>query len=417
MGFKNRIEVDLVNKEAETSQPENDKQQVHRGETALLKYDHEQLINISKHVKGDRRLNILDSNVVNIIRNLRIYHQGCRGKRKNIPRLTSITHNTLIEVKAIVNHNTKPSWKSCQMVVINAQSIKSKEHIIMEYLMDKQVDLAILMETWLCEEDDTLVKALECNKNGYKLDTVNRNDRREEGIGFIYWETIKVVKCKSRKTETYEHTVWSIKANNTTTTVPVVYHPPYLDKAPITNAMFLDEITGFLATFLVKHNNIIITDDFNIHVKDTNDPEAQISLDTMEALRLDNHINFATHNRGNTLDLVLTEVLSSLSVVTCRWGPFLSDHCCIEPEVAIPTPALKRQTIISCNIKDIVIEDLVKQLDLGTIDGENINDLVNQLDNKCKTALDTLAPETTKCVTIWKWNADSPRKFWTKRRW
>ena len=43
--------------------------------------------------------------------------------------------------------------------------------------MDKQVDLAILTETWLCEEDDTRVKALECNKNGYKLDTVNRNDR------------------------------------------------------------------------------------------------------------------------------------------------------------------------------------------------------------------------------------------------
>ena len=66
------------------------------------------------------------------------------------------------------------------MVVINTQSIKSKEHIIMEYLMDKLVDLAILMETWLCEEDETLVKASECNKNGYKLDTVNRKNRRGE---------------------------------------------------------------------------------------------------------------------------------------------------------------------------------------------------------------------------------------------
>ena len=86
MGFKNWIEADLVNKEAKTSQLENDKQQVHRGGTTLLKYDHEQLINIDKHVKGDRRLKILDGNVVNIIRNLRIYHWGCRGKRKNIPK-------------------------------------------------------------------------------------------------------------------------------------------------------------------------------------------------------------------------------------------------------------------------------------------------------------------------------------------
>ena len=177
MGFKNLIEVDLVNIEAETSQPGIDKQEVHRGETTLLKYDHKQLINIGKQVKDDRRLKILDGNVVNIIRNLRIYHRGCRGKRRNIPRLTSITHDSLIEVKAMVNHSIKPSQKSCQMVVINTQSIKSKEHIIMEYLMDKQVDLAILMETWLCEEDETWVEASECNKYGYQLDTVNRNNR------------------------------------------------------------------------------------------------------------------------------------------------------------------------------------------------------------------------------------------------
>ena len=219
------------------------------------------------------------------------------------------------------------------------------------------------------------------------------------GIGLIYRETIKVVKCKSRKTQSFEHTIWTIKANDTTTMVLVVYHPPYSNKAPITNAMFLDEVTDFLATLLFEHNNIIITGDFNIHVN-TNDPETQILLDTMEALGLDNHVNFATHNRGNTLDLVLTEALSSLSVVTCRRGQFLSDHCSIELEVAIPKPALKRQTITSHKIKDVVTEDLVKELDLGTMDGENINDLVNQLYNKCKTALDTLAPETTKCVTI-----------------
>ena len=182
--------------------------------------------------------------------------------------------------------------------------------------------------------------------------------------------------------------------------VLVVYHPPYSERAPITNAMFLDEVTDFLATFLVEHNNIIIAGDFNIHINNTNNPEAQIFLDPMEALGFDNHVNFVMHNRGNTLDLVLTKALSSLSVVTCRQGPFLSDHCSIELEVAIPKPTLKRQTITLHNIKDVVIEDLVKELDLGTTEGDDINDLVNQLENKCKTALDTLAPETTKCVTI-----------------
>ena len=205
MGFKNLIEVlnmvDLINIEAETSQLgiNIDKQRLHSCDTTLLKYDHEHLISIGKQVKVDRRLKILDYNVVKITRNIRINHQACRGKRKKISRMTPITSDNLNVVKVLVNHNIKPLQKSCQMIVINPQSIKSKEHLIMEYLMDKQGDLAILMETWLCEEDETWVNASECDKNGYKLDTVNRKNRRGEGIGLIYQETIKVLNASQRK--------------------------------------------------------------------------------------------------------------------------------------------------------------------------------------------------------------------------
>ena len=82
MGFKNLIEVDLnmvdlINIEAEPSQLgiNIDKQEVHSCDTTLLKYDHEHLISIGKQVKVDRRLKILDCNVVKTIRNLRINHQ------------------------------------------------------------------------------------------------------------------------------------------------------------------------------------------------------------------------------------------------------------------------------------------------------------------------------------------------------
>ena len=198
--------VDLLNTEAEISQLgiNIDKQRAHSFDSALLKYDCEHLIGIGKQVKVDRRLKVLDFNVIKTIRNLRINHRGCRGRRKKISRLTLMTSDNLTVVKVVVNHNIKPSQKSCQMVVINTQSIKSKEHLIMEYLRDKQVDLAILTETWLCEEDETWVNASECNKNGYRLDTVNRKNRRGGRIGLIYWKTFKVCKCKLKKTQTFD---------------------------------------------------------------------------------------------------------------------------------------------------------------------------------------------------------------------
>ena len=143
ISFKNLIEVldmvDLISTEAETHQLgiNFDKQRAHSFDSALLKYDHEHLISLGKQVKVDRRLKILDFNVIKTIRNLRINHQGCRGRRKKISRLTPMRSDNPTVVKVVVNHNIKPPQKSCEMVVISTQSIKNKEHLIMEYLMDK----------------------------------------------------------------------------------------------------------------------------------------------------------------------------------------------------------------------------------------------------------------------------------------
>ena len=50
------------------------KKRAHSFDTTLLKYDCEHLISIGKQVKVDRRLKLLDFNVVKTIRNLRINH-------------------------------------------------------------------------------------------------------------------------------------------------------------------------------------------------------------------------------------------------------------------------------------------------------------------------------------------------------
>ena len=46
---------------------------------------------------------------------------------------------------------------------------------------------------------------------------------------------------------------------------------------------------------------------FNMHFDDITDIEAQIFNDTMEALGLQQHVNFETHHAGNILELLSTE--------------------------------------------------------------------------------------------------------------
>ena len=59
------------------------------------------------------------------------------------------------------------------------------------------------------------------------------------------------------------------------------------------------------AEFGVKYNQHIVVGDFNIHVEDVTNGDAEQFIDMCKAIGLDHHVNSATHHQGHTLDLVL----------------------------------------------------------------------------------------------------------------
>ena len=74
----------------------------------------------------------------------------------------------------------------------------------------------------------------------------------------------------------------------------------------------------------------MIVGDFNLHIDNGKDPEAQCFIDMMVALGLDCHVDFPTHENGHSLDLVFTETLDEMRINRCNPGTYLSDHCTIE---------------------------------------------------------------------------------------
>ena len=112
-----------------------------------------------------------------------------------------------------------------------------------------------------------------------------------------------------------------------------IYHPPYSNGNGVN--VFIDEIAIFLTDFLAKYTDTIIMGDFNMHINDPTDGDAMVFMDTLEAMGLDQNVTFDTHQKGNTLDLVFTEVKSGLKVNRCDSGPFISDHRAILIELSI----------------------------------------------------------------------------------
>ena len=127
--------------------------------------------------------------------------------------------------------------------------------------------------------------------------------------------------------------------------------------------------------------------------------EAQIFMDTMEALGLQQHVSFQTHQAGNILDLIFMEATSQFSIRTFK-GRFISDHRVIVAELSIGIQHIMGKTVTFRNLKQINVDEFGSTLDLGHIENMRDLELVNRTyQEELSRVLNHLAPEKTKFIT------------------
>ena len=82
-------------------------------------------------------------------------------------------------LKTDKTHHIKKFNKDISVVLLNARSIRNKDQLITDYLLNNRVDLAIITEIWLKnnEADDIWLECCELNQNGYKTRNINRTKR------------------------------------------------------------------------------------------------------------------------------------------------------------------------------------------------------------------------------------------------
>ena len=133
-----------------------------------------------------------------------------------------------------------------KIALVNVQSIKRKEIILLDEFMARNIDICVVMETWL---KDTMYDKAWVDTSGFKMNFldskwVNRVGKRGGGIGII-WNKSKM-KCKEISHgawPTFEFGMWkfSIRNHNKTLSIVTIYRPP--GKEPISK--FCDEFSEF----------------------------------------------------------------------------------------------------------------------------------------------------------------------------
>ena len=120
----------------------------------------------------------------------------------------------------------------------------------------------------------------------YRIQVINRPERRGGGLALIAKAILKTTLLDSGQTRSFEYGVWEVKCKNAVTMVTGIYHPLYSVHNPITNSMFIDDLTNFMTDIKQRRMNNYILGDSNLHISNVKDQDTQVFEDTLEAIGL-----------------------------------------------------------------------------------------------------------------------------------
>ncbi len=86
----------------------------------------------------------------------------------------------------------------------------------------------------------------------------------------------------------------------------VIYRPLPSKKNKLTHSIFLHEFAEFIEVQTISTGRLLIIGDFNIHLGVPDDTTATAFNTMLESANLVQHIHSPIHQKGNTLDLVIT---------------------------------------------------------------------------------------------------------------
>ena len=321
----------------------------------------------------------------------RYIHRGSGRRRtqtKRQERKRGVDHSVLRPVQRETSNTTTPTVK---MELFNAQSINNKASLIHDHIMNSQLDLSCLVETW--QRPGHYSGLNEVCPPGYLYLHKARTTSRGGGLAVIYRENLDLSPMPLPTLTSFECLAFKCKPP-ISTTVLLIYRPPTY------NQYFIPEIHDLLTTICANPGNIVILGDLNLHVDSPSSHSVEDFLQILDSLDLTQHVNVPTHSRGHTLDLVITNTAPITNLQVNDLG--MSDHKAISMELQITSSISKPKRVIHFrNLKNINMDALTNDLQhLSSLNPESANDAVDLYNSSLSSLLDYHAPLKTRTVTF-----------------
>ena len=104
---------------------------------------------------------------------------------------------------------------SIKIAIGNVQSLKNKEQTLLHELIEQDIDIRAVTETWLTKDDTVWLDSCDFNKDTYRIQSA-----------LIHISTSEVRLVAKGQTRSFEYVTWLLIMMRKTITITGIYHPP-----------------------------------------------------------------------------------------------------------------------------------------------------------------------------------------------
>lgn len=214
----------------------------------------------------------------------------------------------------------------------------NKPELIQQYIVDKQIDVLFLTESWL--SPDTPPSVLNSlTPPDYSFQHIPRPSGRGGGIAAIFRSKFSATLVKSLSFPSFEHMLLRLTYASKSYLFLTVYRPPSMSKSS-----FISDFSSLLEDIASSPSDLVIMGDFNIHLDSPDEHYSSTFSSTLEAFDLKQHISSPTHASGHILDLLITRDKTPI----IDYGvseQSMSDHSAIFCRLPVPVNSLPSRTV------------------------------------------------------------------------
>ena len=199
---------------------------------------------------------------------------------------------------------------------------------------------------------------------------------------------------KMEENSSFQFAVWKLEIRNKVLTVVGIYHPRTKHLVNDSNAIFITEFLDFMSDLQLESRNIDILGNFNLHVNDKLDTDAQQFIDMVEASGMKQWIDFPTHKQGEHFTLIITKLAAEVQIKNVCCGLYISDHCIITCTCSIPKAKMVTKQIKYRDFKKADMNKMIKDMNLDSINlvSENLEELQLEFRSCVSKSVETHAP-------------------------